>query len=540
MTGEPQPRATIGVRKPDGEISWAVFTAVPVKDRNGVTIGALATFLDITERKNLEEARRRSDATLSSVLESAPSLIMTTDRDGTILFVNQPSFAGLFPRVLVGRNLREILLEEGYDQLGDAVSGALSDGTSAGIELQGKGSTPGTFAVFVGPVRRGEQVEGVTLVASDVTAIAKLQSQLVVSERLAALGTLAAGVAHEINNPLTYVTLKLSALVTRAESGQIDSSDADNLRAVAEGADRIARIVRDLGRVTQLAKAETESVNLASVIKVALEMVRVETKDRARVVQNFDENICVAGDEARLVQVLLNLFINAAQAIDEGDAKNNEIRVNVRPEPESRVRIEVEDTGRGIAAGDIERVFEPFFTTKGPTEGTGLGLHVCHQIVTSLGGDLSVQSVRGQGTCFTILLPAAAARAPIVPDLTAPRPSNGNYRILVIDDEHLILRTFEALLQGHVVECAGSGREGIERLRNAEFDVIFCDVSMPDLTGMDVYEFLRTEERGRETGLVFMTGGAFKQSTVDFLQSVPNRVLRKPFPFDAIESCLPS
>jgi CheY-like chemotaxis protein len=207
---------------------------------------------------------------------------------------------------------------------------------------------------------------------------------------------------------------------------------------------------------------------------------------------------------------------------------------------ESRVCIEVRDTGRGIAEEDIARIFEPFFTTKGPHEGTGLGLHLCHQIISSLGGEMSVRSTVGEGTCFSIVLPSAPAKAvPASADSLPGSRVTRICRILVIDDELLIRRTFESLLQDHEVELAGSGREGIERLRDVDYDVVFCDVSMPDLTGMDVYEFLRAEKPGREAALVFMTGGAFKERTLDFLQTVPNRVLCKPFSFEAIESCLP-
>ena len=231
---------------------------------------------------------------------------------------------------------------------------------------------------------------------------------------------------------------------------------------------------------------------------------------------------------SRLGQVFLNLLINAAQAIPEGHADANEIRIRTMPSQDGRqVRVEIEDTGIGIPASLMRRIFDPFFTTKAPGVGMGLGLSISHQIVRAMDGDITVESAPGVGTTFCITLPTAAE------SLVAERNDHvaggeaGGARILFIDDEAALGRAMCALLGDHEIVPVTCARDALTRLSGGErFDVILCDLMMPDLSGIDLYDQIEPAYRDR---VVFMTGGAFTQQAREFLARCDRPYLDKPF-----------
>jgi two-component system NtrC family sensor kinase len=241
----------------------------------------------------------------------------------------------------------------------------------------------------------------------------------------------------------------------------------------------------------------------------------------------------VQGNESRLGQVFLNLLINAAQAIPEGAVDRNTVTVAVREGKDDQVIIEVSDTGNGIAPQHLPRIFEPFFTTKPIGVGTGLGLSVCHGIVTGLGGQIEVASTLGKGTTFRIRLPAAQLTDDVSPVIYTPVPrSLTPRRVLVIDDDPEVRLALSRIIGSpHCVELAETAREAQQWLldRKKDYDVIFCDLMMPDLTGMDLYESVATQRPEFLPRMVFMTAGAFTPRATAFLEKATVRRIDKPF-----------
>jgi CheY-like chemotaxis protein len=241
--------------------------------------------------------------------------------------------------------------------------------------------------------------------------------------------------------------------------------------------------------------------------------------------------------------VLLNLLLNAVQAMDERTLQHNEIRVVARRGAGARVIVEVADNGAGIPAEQLRRIFDPFFTTK--SFGTGLGLSICHSIVTSLGGRISVESHVGEGSTFRVELPTRPHVVDSVPppsSETAARMAATRARVLVIDDEVAIANTLRELLEPeNEVTAVTSGADAIDRVRGgSQYDVVLCDLMMPQMSGMEVYDRLRATAPGLEERVVFMTGGAFTSRAAEFLARVPNRRVEKPFSISVVEQVVRS
>jgi len=241
------------------------------------------------------------------------------------------------------------------------------------------------------------------------------KQRLAAADRMAALGTLASGIAHEINNPLTYVIANLQTLADRlpASSDKAMRELSEIVSDALEGADRIRRLVKQVQMVSPGQHEERLTVvALREALATAVALTENQIRHRARLVQDLDQDAYVRGDLERIEQLFVNLLLNAVQAIPEGHAGDNEIRVSVRDLPgQNAVVVHVEDTGTGIPIEIQERIFQPFFTTKPIGQGTGLGLSICRGIVTALGGQISFQSEPASGTTFRVVLPTTASPA---------------------------------------------------------------------------------------------------------------------------------
>ncbi|RKH73453.1 response regulator [Corallococcus interemptor] len=407
------------------------------------------------------------------------------------------------------------------------------DGTRVWSEMQ------------LSPVRaNGQAVTHFVATHRDVTATKELQARLVAAERVAAVGTLAAGVGHEINNPLAYLALNLEAArrVLAADGGPSPQGARDALssvRGAQEGAERIRLIVRDLQVFSREGAPERGLVDLNALVPPAVRVVLHALRSRARLVEDFGPVPRVLGSEARLGQVLLNLLVNALQAIPEGDPNRHEVRVRTGTDASGHARVEVEDTGGGIPPDVLSRIFDPFFTTKNSDEGTGLGLAICQQIVRTHGGELRVHSVPGQGATFTLLLPPAPVQSAGLPPLHAvasiaeePEPvgSGRRGRVLIVDDEPRLAQSMRLLLEPtHEVVVATRGEDALAKVAAGEsFDVVLCDLQMPGMDGITVYRRLQQEAPALVSRVVFISGGASSPDARAFVETVAQRVLEKP------------
>lgn len=374
----------------------------------------------------------------------------------------------------------------------------------------------------------------------DMTGERELQQRLLLAERMSAIGTLTASIIHEIKNPLTFVWNHLRTLRKSADS--LPAETAALLEEAYEGADRIRSISNEIGVLSHGGGGtEVESVNLKQVLDSAIRIAGPELQHRATVAREYEDgHLFVKGSHTRVSQVFLNLIVNAAQAIEPGDRAQNTITVRARSTERDRVCVEVQDTGPGIAPQLLRRIFDPFVTTKPAGRGTGLGLSICRRIVHSLEGTIEIQSHPGQGTVARVILPKSTrSQRPLTvppPSISAiRRAAGGRLSLLVVDDEPVIARLIQKALVDHDVTTASDGREAVALMGENAYDVILCDLIMPEMTGMDVYRAALQRATPMHDRIVFMTGGAFTQRARDFLESVPNLRIEKPFELGHLE-----
>ncbi|RKH32511.1 ATP-binding protein [Corallococcus sp. CA031C] len=391
----------------------------------------------------------------------------------------------------------------------------------------------------------------------DITELRQMQVRLSLAERLAAVGTLAAGIAHEVNNPLAFLMGSLG-LATHALRAPAPPSVDPELLALArhhtgatqalealtqaqEGAERIHDIVKDLGAFARPTAPPGRSVNVEQVLELALKMAMVEIRHRAHVVRDYTPVPEVIADSVRLGQVFLNLLVNAAQAIPEGMASRHEIRVRLRASDEG-VFVHIQDTGVGIAPDVLEHVFDPFFTTKQLGQGLGLGLAISHSLVSQMNGGITVDSAPGQGSTFTVRLPAvpAAPRSPVPPPPTAPAPSLQRGRILIVDDERSFGKTLRLMLMDlHEATYTPSAKEALGWIREGrQYDAILCDLMMAEVTGRQFHEALREQSPEQALRIIFMTGGAYTPSSREFVEQLTLPLISKPFKREALDALL--
>jgi signal transduction histidine kinase/DNA-binding NarL/FixJ family response regulator len=508
--------------------------------------------LALTEKWVLaDQARARTAELVRSRAELAASLALaraveeaTTDGllvvgvDQQISVVNR-AFHAIWrtpPELAAGHDdgplvaaLRDQLVDPGWLDERIAYFAAHPDASGAG-EL--RLSDDRVLELWTGPVRGDDgQHHGRLWWFRDVTERRRGElERAAATERLAAMGQLAAGVGHEINNPLTYAMANLDSLLDAHARGADLVDLADRLREARDGLIRIRTIVRDLQSVARADDAHRE-VELREVIEQAIQIAGGELRHRAPIVRRYAPAPPVLGNATRLGQVFLNLLINAAHAIPDGQAAHHRIEVAIRATEHASV-VEITDTGSGIAPDHLARIFEPFFTTKAIGAGTGLGLAISRQIVTSHGGTLTARSSVGAGTTMTVTLPHApvGAKPSAAPAAPAPAPATRRGKVLVIDDEPLITRVLQKSLVHHDVTVASAARDALDRIASGEtFDVILCDLMMPDISGIDVHEYLVREHPAIASRVVFMTGGAFTAKAKQFLSTISNARIDKPF-----------
>ncbi len=382
---------------------------------------------------------------------------------------------------------------------------------------------------------------------TDISERKRLELQLLVSDRMATLGTLSACVAHEINTPLATAIGCLDAAANEIDPRRgrpLDESRLVDAIAVArEALLRVQEIARDLHSLSRVEQEDKKTpVDVRVVLEGVLRLARREIEQRATLVRFFDDVPPVLADPARLGQVFLNLLVNAAHAIAPGRPQDNQIEVAISTSA-GCVLVDVSDTGQGMEPTVRARVFEPFFTTKPGGAGIGLGLSICQSIVTALGGDISVESAPGFGTRFRVSLPAlprATAEPEGAPNAGATTGSTVRRRILIVDDEPGMCLSLRMLLgvTSEVVTATSAAGALRAIAAGAEFDVILCDLMMPGGSGQDLHRQLSLLHPPLARAMIFMTGGVLSAETQAFLDEIPNPVLFKPFEVERLEAVL--
>ena len=474
-----------------------------------------------------ERLRVRERETLAAI----PDALIRMDANGECSF--QPELGPKPLAQVLERVLGQPLPPDGLAMVNGIVAHVRTAAVAQGLTLELSGPT--FFEVRVLPAAESS----ILVVVRDVTEQRRLISRVTSAENLASLGTLAAGLAHEINNPLTYVITSLTS------AGQSLDVQVENLKpeldTALDGCWRIRDIVANILETTTSKRDVLEAVLVPDAIRAAITLVATQVRHRATTMVKCDEDVYALAHRTKLMQVVVNLVANASQAFADTRITANKIQVRCYGEKDTVV-IEVQDNGSGMDEATRRRALEPFFTTKEPGKGTGLGLFLSNSIVESLGGSLQIDSELGQGTKVTLRLLRCAEPSFVgqiacreVPPVNATSP---RLRILIIDDEPCIRRALQRLLGSrHDVALSNNGAEALHRFVVGErYDVILSDVLMPEMTGIELFAELEQRFPEQSKRVVFMTGGATSESARVFIEEKRARVVAKPFRAKDIES----
>jgi len=497
----------------------------------------VVTMRDVTATVAAERAREQMEASFQQLVESLPDGVIVGQEKG-IAYVNPRMCAwlGYSQGELLGRNPYELVHpgeRAAIEERGRATLEGPHPAPPREMRLQAK---DGSVRILESTAMRVTYRGKPALVAlfRDNTERRKLETRLRLSERLASMGTLVAGLAHEINNPLATIALCLE-LIARRQHGR--EPEDELVRDAREATSRAAAIVRDLKIFSRPEEDRRAVLDIHHVLESTLRIADHEIRHRARLVRAFGPVPKVVADEGRLGQVFLNLLVNAVEAIDSRTQTSGEgeVRVETCTDEAGNAQIEVRDNGPGIAPDILASIFDPFFTTKPVGVGTGLGLSICHRLVTDMGGRIEATSERGVGTTLRVTLPPSDGThsRPSAHDserTQAPHANRGG-RVLLIDDDEAIGRVVRALLAPeHETTVVRSGPAALELFRaGVPFDIVFCDLMMPGMNGMDLYARVTEEWPDLARRFMFVTGGATTQTLTEFIEREPKRCLAKPF-----------
>ncbi|HEX8276739.1 MAG TPA: ATP-binding protein [Longimicrobiaceae bacterium] len=485
--------------------------------------------------RRVGESEARFREVLSSIERMVGHAVVITDLDGTIQYAGGTERVhGYPPEELVGRHVGVLGRNVPHaDEISAAFLAATTRGepwTQAVVATRRSGEN---FPILISAspyYAAGGEIGGVVTIGVDLTEQVEGERRLMQSAKLAAIGELVAGVAHELNNPLTVVKTTAELL----EAG-LRGEAAEDARSIREHADRAARIVRGLLHFARRTPHERSPTDLGEVVgrvcafrEGGLRAAHVALETR------FAPDLPLTlADGPQLEQVVLNLLNNAEQAIASGRGRG---RVAVSTEAgEGVLRFRVADDGPGIPEEVRARVFDPFFTTRGVGEGTGLGLAVSHGIVAEHGGSITVRSEPGAGAVFTVEIPLVPvpdpAAAPAPPAAAAEEPAPAPRRVLVVDDEAGLRRIVRRYLEGrgHRVDEAGSGAEALERIAAAEYDAVLLDLKMPEMPGDELFRLLRERHPATAARVVFATGDVISPARREFLDATGRPAFEKPF-----------
>lgn len=472
---------------------------------------------DVTERSRSDEKLRRSEESLRKLIDTLPDGILVHD-GGRAVYVSPTldRMLGYPEGSLVGRVVLDAVHPDDRAKVAERMAALYAPGAPSSLpflEERLVRSDGTSITCEIAALRvLFEGKDAVVAVIRDITDRLRTQAELAHADRMTTVGRLAAGVAHEINNPLTFVLLNLEHQTRVLESHLANGSPIshETLRMLSqgakfahEGAERVARIVRDLRTLGRREEEPFGLLDVNEVLESALTLTTHEIEARGRVVRRFETGATLIGSEGRLCQVFVNLLVNAAHALNPEKAEQNVIEVETSGDRDS-VRVVVRDNGPGMSPQVLERVFEPYFTTKPPATGTGLGLPISRDIVRLHGGDIRIVSSAESGTCVEVVLPRKpASRAPSVPEMAAV--SIAKKRLLVIDDDEPVLRSISDLLEERYdVTRTGTSEEGQRLLETSSFDLVLCDVALPGTSGPDLSEWAR--RTGIVTPFLLMSG----------------------------------
>lgn len=531
-----------------GALQGMLLLGAPRTDASAEESVAFARVLGLQVAQSIALARAfdrttQAERRYRALMEGAHDAVAVMTPDGRILEVNRRwEELLLLPRSRIeGRHIREFAVAQSESRhVGDFLT-ALEGPRSSEFAFALRREDGVTLLMEISSAVleiAGERL--VLAIGRDVTEQVRGRAQRMLSDRLASVGMLASGVAHEINNPLAAVVTnlelasqQLAALARRyGPLGDLEEEIAD-ARGAAE---RVRLIVKDLATFAREDEGGSGPVDIQEILESALRMVRNEVRHRATVTRRYRDVPWVIGNDSRFGQVFLNLLVNAAHAIPEGRADSNGIDVFLDTDPDGWVVVEVRDTGCGMSPEVLGQLFTPFFTTRRTGEGTGLGLAISQRIVADAGGEITVTSEVGHGSVVRVRLPPA--EAPTEAEVPAAPPARA--RVLLVDDDPLVMRSLQRFLADtyEVTACADAGSALALVASGIRFDLVVSDLIMPRMTGMDLHAALSETAPDQAARMVFLSGGAFTDGARAFLDGVPNPNLEKPIDGKVLKACL--
>ncbi|MCH8108865.1 MAG: response regulator [Chloroflexi bacterium] len=394
------------------------------------------------------------------------------------------------------------------------------------------------FLLAVSIIKLSSSENGALVIFDEITEWKRRQFQVMEASRLVSVGEMAAGIAHEINNPLAAV-MGFSQLVLRRD---VEESVRNDLNKILAEAKRASKIIANLQSFARRYKPRKEYVSVADIVQKILDFRSYELQvNNIEVVTRFDSKIpYVLGDEHQLEQVFLNIVTNAEQFMSSAHGEGT-LTVTIESIDE-KILISFSDDGPGIKKDDLPKIFDPFFTTKDVGSGTGLGLSICYGMIHEHDGTITVESIYGQGATVIIELP--------MPEMPSPRPADQEspiatlppekMRVLVVDDEPLIAECLSRALsdEGHLVELAKTGSELIENRDLTRYDIIILDVKMPGIDGMELFDHIKQLSGDVSSRVMFITGDISNPATREFITSTGNPMIAKPFTLDGLVSAV--
>jgi len=473
--------------------------------------------------------------TAAIALESVPSLVLCLETSGRVSFCNSACerTTGKRRDDLVGTAVTDTLMDPPeWERIRSLIGAADAGQDTATCEATIKSETNGPRLIqwhvsrFPGS---GGEADMVVCAGSDITDKRRLENQLLQTEKLSALGQLVAGVAHELNNPLTGV-LGYAQIVSRLP--ECPDSIREDVQRITDNARRCKSVVEGLLRFARQNKPERRPMSVREALDATIELMSYHFRNACVEVRREygTGTAAVMGDVNELQQVFVNLFTNAIYEMKNAHGRGT-LFVRTASEGEN-VRVEIVDDGPGMPPDVIERVFDPFYTTKPVGEGTGLGLSVCYGIVTAHKGRIFVASSPGSGTAFTILLPACGGGQPAArPRTTDTQMLRLKQRVLIVDDEETVRDVLSRILSslGFRIETAESAEAATRIIEGGRVDIVVCDFRMPGMGGQGLYEWMLRNRPELTERIVFCTGDTVSKEAKEFLRETNARVVTKPF-----------
>jgi PAS domain S-box-containing protein len=546
--GAIQDRAII-LRRKDRKAIHCLISSAGTRDAGGQVLRIQGTIVDVSERRQMEKHLHKEQEFVRSLVASFPDVIAVLDLQGVYTFISPlvQEVLGRPASEFIGKRLGDNVHQDDVAKLRSTFQKvACGEGSEGQFEYRTK-HADGNWRVLrasASPLYDSAgKISGVVASARDVTESKRTEQQAVQKEKLAAMGEMMAGVAHELNNPLTAI-LGISDLIRERA---VDDSMRHQIDTVLKQARRAAIIVQNLLVFSRPSILRQTKVQIDQIVKQALDAQRASLQQKNITVEFRPAPGLppIEGDPKLLVQGFSNLIANAEQAIGTV-RETGSIRISAALK-EGKITLDFSDDGPGIAPENIGKVFDPFFTTRRPTGGTGLGLTISQAIVKEHGGKIEVESTPGAGATFRVLLPAAIEEVPAdapAPRAVAPPLSRAaelrGHSVFIVDDEESIREIVQEGLaaRGMIVEGAPSSEEALTHLTAQDYEFVLCDFNLPGLNGEQLFDRVRSQTQGPNPRFVFMTGALFDPAQVAKFEKKGASVLQKPFHVAALATLL--